>query len=137
MASDVRERKLVYAETLRTIGALLDEHRLEFITLVEIDGELIARARYSGSRDFEQVIADQRAAAELALDGHYARMLSSIGRWLDSRGATDIVITEGEHYLAVGGQAPTPTGSDGYIMGPFEELLLPEEVDALLHASHS
>lgn len=131
MMDSLGPRKLVYEAALRNLGSLLDEHRLEFVSVVEVDGELVARARYIGTRDFEQLSVDDSETDASMTGGRYTRMLMALGSWLDRRGASDVMITEGEQYLAVGGRAAVPTSSDGYIMGPFEELLVPEEIEAL------
>lgn len=131
MMESLHPRKLAYADALRNLGALLDEHGLESISVVEVDEELVARGLYAGTRNFEQLSVDDSRAERPRTDGRYTQILTALGRWLDRRGASDVMITEGEQYLAVGGRAPIPTSAEGYIMGPFEELLVPEEIEAL------
>ncbi|MFW6074317.1 MAG: hypothetical protein ACOC9Y_01900 [Chloroflexota bacterium] len=125
-----------YAERLGHLGRILDEGNYRSICIVEVETDLIARACNSPGRDVDMIelpesAVNPRVAGREGTRGRYQSVLSAIGTWLDRRGADDIVVTEGDGFIAVGGYAPYEIGESGMMRGPFEELLLPDELAEL------
>lgn len=125
-----------YAERLGHLGRILDEGSYRHICVIELDSDLIARACSTPGREVEMIelpvsAVNPSVAEREGKRGRYQALLSGIGAWFDRRGASNIVMTEGDSFMAVGGFAPYEAGDSDVMKGRFEELLLRDELAEL------
>lgn len=125
-----------YGERLGHLGRILDEGAYRYVCIVEIESDLIARACSTPGREVDMIelpvsAVNPRVAGGAGKRGRYQALLSGIGEWFDRRGASNVVVTEGEGFMAVGGFAPYEAGDSGVMKGTFEELLLSDELAEL------
>lgn len=139
-----------YQNRLRVIGRQLDLYGYRSINLLEVGGGFLVRALPAGGRtpealefadrDFPQLVAGAIAArgegerlhaASPLLPTGYEDFLRALGYRLDQQRAEAITIGELESFVAVGGVALLD-GRGHSTIGPFQELMRPNEINFLL-----
>ena len=159
MQTDLPRYRGTYQDKLRLVGMHIDQNRLVRSKIIEVPGGMLVRATLADGiadellefpdetfENYFQSALEQRSEGSGRSDNlrikselvptSYSDVLRALGAQLDEWLARSVLISEGHSGIFVTGMRLLDTSVQSRY-SPFDELLMPEDIDALLTEAYN